>query len=94
MFFTCGWSRRMPVSKTPILTSSPRKPWFHSVSAENMETTLERSAISFLLPPPCSLPSSYSPWEGRVENLYVPQGMAGSSDGRQCLRNMSNAQQQ
>ena len=61
----------MPVSKTPILTSSPRKPWFHSVSAENMETTLERSAISFLLPPLCSLPSSCSPWEGRVENLHT-----------------------
>lgn len=33
MFFTCGWSERMPVSKTPILTPAPRKPASHSFSA-------------------------------------------------------------
>lgn len=33
MFLTWGWSGRMPVSKTPILTPAPRKPASHSFSA-------------------------------------------------------------
>mmetsp|Transcript_5673 Transcript_5673/g.13783 ORF Transcript_5673/g.13783 Transcript_5673/m.13783 type:complete len:212 (-) Transcript_5673:497-1132(-) len=40
MFFTCGWSFRMPVSNTPILTFWPLKPWLQSLSAWKSDVTL------------------------------------------------------
>jgi len=70
MCLTWGWSSRMPVSNTPIFTSSPRKPSFHSSSAPNLETTLDRSASKRRLPPGWERSaSSCRPWDGLVENL-------------------------
>jgi len=39
MFFTCGWSSLMPVSKTPILTPCPLNPAAHSSGAPETEVT-------------------------------------------------------
>ena len=71
MFFTCGWSARMPVSNTPILTAWPKKPAPHRRSAENIAVTevlacsVRMAALTLL-----AVPRSLSmPKEGLVSSL-------------------------
>ena len=84
IFLTCGWSNRMPVSKTPILTSSPRNPSFQSNSALNKSTTLDLSDSNLLFPWPATSSSSCRPTVGLVDNLHNSIAHFCSHEDRCC----------
>ena len=92
IFFTCGWSARMPVSNTPMRTPAPRNPAAHSRSAPNSAVTLLRAASrrrAVPATPPASLAlprssSSSRPSVGRVHSLRVGARADAPAGRAQC----------